>query len=169
MAKIRQPYNDSDIQAAKAEKYLINKLRAIRKVQNVTQSDLDAVCGMNQSSVCRFERSDPDYKCSFRVFLKVAHALGYEIELKPVSEKAIQAQKFESFFSSSDTIPQDLSLPEKLVYKSIHDKGETTRSQLIKELEFSSRTIDRTLISLLGRQLISESGDQLHRVWTIKK
>jgi len=159
-------YESAELLAQKDEEKLIDELKVTRKNQSISQAELAKRCGLTQSSICRFEKFEPNYRCTLRIFLKIVKGLGYEVRLEPVAPKVKETKKF---FLLTKDFPKGLSLSEKKVYKSIYEHGEVTRIKMIKEIDLCSRTIDRALVSLSGRDLIVGSGNQRHRTWKIKK
>ncbi|MBQ9921568.1 MAG: helix-turn-helix transcriptional regulator [Clostridia bacterium] len=157
-------YEKCEKQSQKMEEKLIYELRTTRRNQKISQAELAKRCGLTQSSIGRFEKFEPNYRCTLRIFLKIVKGLGYEVTLKPIEEETKETQKF---YIMTKDYPGGISLPERKVYKCIFEHGGATRSQMIEEIDLCSRTIDRALISLSNKKLIEGHGNQRRRIWKI--
>lgn len=159
-------YEKCEKQSQKDEEKLIYELKTTRRNQKISQSELAHRCGLTQSSVGRFEKFEPNYRCTLRIFLKIVRGLGYEITLTPIEQEVKETKKF---FMQTKDYPSNISLSEKKVYKCIFENGEATRPRLIKEIDLCSRTIDRALITLSEKNLIESYGNQRRRIWKVVK
>ncbi len=64
---------------AENDKELIDKIIAIRKSENITQSELAIMTGNSQQTISRFEQKT--HNASMHLFSSIINALGYEVQL----------------------------------------------------------------------------------------
>lgn len=58
---------------------LINRLVEIRKIENVSQSDLAKMVGSKQQAISRLEKNE--HSPSLKLFYSMVKALGYELQI----------------------------------------------------------------------------------------
>jgi len=80
------------------------ELNRARKKQRLTQEQVAAMTGLRQEALSRFERGRAS-DFSLAKLLRVAHALGYDLQLTPLNKRPTLTDVLEEIRVSANTGP----------------------------------------------------------------